>query len=88
MQIFTAKHWKEVGKPYGRVGRNVEGIERDCNLTGIPILMMNLESWELPESEPPAKEHTHTGLRPLHICSRGLPYLVSVGDYVPNLVET
>jgi hypothetical protein len=30
----------------------------------------NLDPWELSESEPLTKEHTHTETRPLHICSK------------------
>jgi hypothetical protein len=81
MQILTAKYWKEVVEPYGRVGRQIKGIKGDGTPTGRPTLSTNLDPWEFPEPEPPTKDCC---LMPLHIYSRGLPCLVSVGDYVPN----
>jgi hypothetical protein len=43
----------------------------------------NLDTWELPETEPPTKEHTQVQ-GPWHICMRGLRCLFSVGKDVPN----
>jgi hypothetical protein len=47
-----------VKEPYGRVIGRSERIEGDGNPKGRQTLSTNLDLWELPESEPPAKEHT------------------------------
>ena len=65
MQIFTAKLWVEVGESYGRGRRGIEGTEGDGNPIGRPTVSTNLDPWELPETEPPTKEHTQAGLRSL-----------------------
>ena len=80
MQILIAKHWTEVRDPYGRVRGRIEGAEGDGNPIGRPTVSTNLDPWELPETEPPTKEHTQAGLRPWGICSRRLPSLASEGE--------
>ena len=42
---------------------------------------------ELSETKLPTKEHTWA-VDSHYICSRGLPFLASVGKDVPNLLET
>ena len=88
MQILTAKHWTELGDPYGRVRERSEGNEGDGNPIEILTLSTNLNPSELPETKLPTKENTQAGQRPLvYICSIGLPYLVSVRKAIPNPVE-
>ena len=65
MQILTANHCTEIEEPYGRVRGRLEGAERDDNPIGRPTVSTNLDPWELPETEPPTKEHTQAGLRRL-----------------------
>ena len=55
MQILTAKHWADVKGPYGRVKARTEGAEEDGNSIGRTTVSDN--SWELPETKPPVKEH-------------------------------
>jgi hypothetical protein len=42
---------------YGRVRKRIKGAERDGNPTGKITISSNLDSWELPETKPPNKEH-------------------------------
>ena len=65
MQILTANHWTEVRDPYGRVRGRIEGAEGDGNPIGRPTVSTNLDPWELPETEPPTKEHTLACPKPL-----------------------
>ena len=43
-------------------GLGIEGTEGDCNPIGRVTLSTNLDPWELPETEPPTKEHAWAGL--------------------------
>jgi hypothetical protein len=82
MQILTAKHWTEVGDPYGRAKGRIKGTKDDGNPTGRPTVSTNLDPWEFPETE-------HRLVQgPQHICYRELPYLASEEKDVPNLAET
>ena len=54
----------EVGDSYGRVGERTQGPKGDRNSTGRATESTNLDSWGLPETEPPIKEHTWAGPRP------------------------
>ena len=45
------------GDHYSRVRGRTEGAEGDGNPIGRPTVSTNLEPWELPETEPPTKEH-------------------------------
>jgi hypothetical protein len=65
MQIVRTKHWTKVRDPYGRVRAKIEGAEGDGNLIRRPTVSTNLDPWELPETEPPIKEHTWSSLIPL-----------------------
>ena len=56
--------------PYGTVRGRIEGTEGDGNPVGRPTVPTNLDPWEISKSEPPIEDHTWTGLKPLHICSR------------------
>jgi hypothetical protein len=60
--ILTANHWTEVGDSYGRVKGSIEGAEGDVNPIGRPTVATNPDPSELPETKPPAKEHTCVGL--------------------------
>jgi hypothetical protein len=48
----------------------------------------NPDPLELPETKPPTEEYSGLIYGPQHLCNRGLPCLASVGEDVPNLVET
>jgi hypothetical protein len=85
MQISTNRHWTEFGDPYERVRGRIEGPQGDDNPKGRPAMSTNLNPWELPETEPPIKDHTGLVQGPWHIRSRGLPCLASVEEYVYNL---
>jgi hypothetical protein len=63
MQILTVKHWLEIRDPYGRVRGSIEGTEGHDNHVGRPTVSSNLDLWQLPETEPPTKEHTEASLR-------------------------
>jgi len=71
----------EVRDPYGRVRGRIEGPQGDGNPTGRSIASTNLDSWELPETEPPIYRLVQ-GLP--YIRSRGLLSLISVGEAVSN----
>ena len=60
----TAKHWPEVGDPYGRVRGRIEGAEGDFNPIGRPTVSTKLDPSQLPETKPKTKEHTWAGLWP------------------------
>jgi len=45
--------------------RMIEGPEGDRNSTGRPRESTDLHPWEPSETEPPTREHTWAGLRPL-----------------------
>ena len=49
---------------YGRVRERIEGAEGNGNLIRRPVVLTNLDPWELPETEPPTKEHTWAGPLP------------------------
>lgn len=55
---------------YGRVGGMIEGPDIEGTPQENQQETTNLDPWELSESEPLTKEHTHTETRPLHICSK------------------
>lgn len=44
-----------------RVKGRIKGSEVDGNPTGRPVVSTNLDSWKLPEAEPPNKEYTWAG---------------------------
>jgi hypothetical protein len=64
MQILIAKHRTEVRDPYGRVRGRIEGTEGDGNLVVRPKVLTNPDPSQFPETEPPTKESTWTGLWP------------------------
>jgi hypothetical protein len=75
----------EVRDSYGRVRGRMEGTEGDVIPIGRPTVSTSLGLWELQRTEPPNKEHIEAGSNPPH---PPLPCLVSVGEDVPNPVET
>lgn len=50
----TAKHWTEVGYPYGRV-RRTEGTKEDGNSIGRSTVSTDLDLGDLPETKPPSR---------------------------------
>jgi hypothetical protein len=64
MQILTSNHWMEVWDPYGRVRGMIEVAEVGGNSIGRTEVSSNPDPWELPETNPPTKEHTWAGLWP------------------------
>jgi hypothetical protein len=54
------------GDSYGSVRGRIKGTEEDGNPIGRPTLSTNMDPWELPEINPPTKEHiqTRADLRP------------------------
>ena len=67
MQILTPGYWTEVRNSYGKFRGKNEGTEGDSNPIGRPTVSTNLDPWELPETEPPTKEHTWSSLiTPVH----------------------
>ena len=55
----------ELEESCGREGKRIEGTREVKDTTGKPTESTNLDPWELPETEPPTKEHTQAGLRSL-----------------------
>jgi hypothetical protein len=66
------------------VGKGLKALKE----MGRRTVSTNLDSWEFPETVPTTKEHIQAGLRPLHICNRGLSFLASVGEDTSNVAET
>jgi hypothetical protein len=62
MQIVTAIHCAEVRGPCGRIRGRTEGAEGNCNSIGRTTISTKLYPSELPETKPPAKEHTWADL--------------------------
>jgi hypothetical protein len=81
MQILTANHWTEVGDLNKRVRGGTEGAEDDCNPIGRPTISTIWGSWRLSHQPKSIYEPVW------HIYIRG-PVLVSVGEDVPNPIET
>ena len=51
MQILTAKHWTEVGDPYGRVRRRIEGTEGDGSPIGRTTVSTNPDPLGAPREQ-------------------------------------
>jgi hypothetical protein len=47
-----------------KVRVRAEGAEGDCNPIGRTTMSTNMNTWELPETKTPTKEHTGAGLMP------------------------
>jgi hypothetical protein len=62
MQILTAKHWTEIGDPYGRDRGRIKGVDRDGNPIETVTVSTNLDPWEHPEIKPSTKKYTRAGL--------------------------
>jgi hypothetical protein len=67
---LTHKHYMELRESCGRVGRRIEGPEKDKDSIGRITVSTHLDSWGLPETEPPTKECTWAGPSPPHIYSK------------------
>jgi len=79
-----------VRDPYGRVRGKTEGAEGVGKPIGRPtnLVSTNLDLWELAETKSPTKKTIHRLICcSMHICSRELPFLASVGKDVPNPLE-
>ena len=66
--------------------RRIEEAKGNGDLIGRPAVSTNQDPWELSDTEPPTRQHIKAYLR--HIYNRGLPYLASVEEDVPNPSET
>jgi hypothetical protein len=60
MEILRANHWVVVGDQYGRIRGRTEGPEGYCNPIGRTV-STNLDTSEIPDSEPKTKEHSWAG---------------------------
>jgi hypothetical protein len=75
--MLVGIYWTENGDPNGGVRGRTEGVKGVCNHTG-RTLSTNQIPPEFPGTKPPTKEN---------ICSRGLPYMASMGGEVLGSVE-
>ena len=50
--MLTDKHRIKIEDPYGRVRERTRDTQGDGNPTGKPTVPINLDPWELPETEP------------------------------------
>jgi hypothetical protein len=87
--MLAANHRTEHGNPNGELGEGVKA-EEDCNHIGRATISNNQSLLpppgpELPGTNPPTKEYTWKD--PSCICSRELPYLVSMGGVDLGSVE-
>jgi hypothetical protein len=82
MQILTANHGTEPGHPNGRVRRRAERAEGDRN----PIGRTTISTNQTPQSSQGLNHHPKSIQGLVHasnyLCSRGLPYLASMGREV------
>jgi hypothetical protein len=64
----------------------MEEVEEQGSPIGRPVVLTNQDPWELPDSEPPTRQHTAAGpsFPQTSIYSRGLPSLASLGKDAPN----
>jgi hypothetical protein len=82
MQMYTAK--TEHGDPKGEVRARTVGAEGVYNPVEKTITT-NQTPQKLRRTKPPTKEYTEEGSSLM--CSRGLPYLASMGGEPLGLVE-
>jgi hypothetical protein len=64
MQTLIANRWTEVWDVSGKFRGRIEGIKGDDNPRGRPTGLTNLDTWELPETEQPNKDHTQDAPMP------------------------
>jgi len=87
MLMLTVNHWTEHGDSIGGVQRRTERAEGVCN----PIGRTTKSTNQTPQSSQGPNHHpkyTHGGTHgSICICSRGLPYLASVGGAILGSVE-
>jgi len=79
MWMHTAKHWTEHVDHNGEVRARTVGAERVCNLIiGRTTISTNQTSWSSQglKHQPKVHRGTHDSS---WICSRGFPYLASLG---------
>jgi hypothetical protein len=78
--MLAANHWTKHRVHNGGVRETTEGPEEVCNTTGRITISNNQTPPELPTTKLPTKEYIHGVTHgSSHICSRGWPYLTSVG---------
>jgi hypothetical protein len=80
LQILITNYWTEPGDLNGRVRKKTEGAEGDCNPIGRTIISANLtpqSSQRLKHQPKSIRESVHGSF---YICSRGMPYLASMGE--------
>jgi hypothetical protein len=68
-----------------KLGEGLKALKEMATPQEDQLMSTNLKPWELPETEPPTKEHTQVGPKLPPICSIGLPCLVSVGLILERL---
>lgn len=75
-------------RPYRRVKGRIEGEEGDCISTERTKVSTNPDPLEFPKTKPPTKQHTWAGSWQFSYVEEDYPNLISLGEDVPNLIET
>jgi hypothetical protein len=84
MWMLAANHQTEHRDHNGGVRRRTEGAEGVCNPIGRTIILTNEMPLELPRTKPlNQRVHMEGPMAPSLICSRGWPYLASMGREAP-----
>ena len=87
MWMYTAKHRTKLEDHNEEFRARTVGIEGVCNLIGRTTISTSQTPPELPGTKPPTKEYTGGTHGSSWICSRGLPYLASLGGEPLGPVE-
>jgi hypothetical protein len=87
MWMYRAKHWTEHGDPNEKVRARTVGGEGICNLIGRTTISTDQTPTKLSGTKPPTKKYTGGTHGSSWICSRGLPYLASLGKGPLGSVE-
>jgi hypothetical protein len=83
MQMYTAKHWIEHRDSNGKVRARTIGAEGVCN----PIERTTISTNQTPQSSHGLNHQPKSTHGSSRICSRGLPYLASLGGELLGPVE-
>jgi hypothetical protein len=78
MQILTVNHWTELGDLNGRARQRTEGTGEDCNPIR-PTISMNWITQSFQGLNHQLKSIQGGSQDFRYICSRGWPYLTSMG---------
>jgi hypothetical protein len=79
MWIYTAKHLIKYRDLNGEIRARTVGTEEVCSLIGKTTISTSQIPPKLPGTKPLTKEYTGGTRGSNHICSRGIPYLPSLG---------